>query len=64
MLSFEQCYLRKKKIGEDVSIHSAPAFSSQPDLGKPHETSELSSVQFGLIPCVQSSTVSPWPGLL
>lgn len=38
---------------------------SQPDLGKPHQTSELACVQFGLIPwCAGQHCVSPWPDLL
>lgn len=38
---------------------------SRPDLGKPHQTSELACVQFGEIPwCAGQHCVSPWPGLV
>lgn len=55
----------KQKLEKDVSFTVLRPLDFKPDLGKPHQTSEIACVQFGPIPwCAGLHCVPPWPDLL
>lgn len=50
---------------EDVSFSVLWPFTFNPDLGKPHQTSEMACMQFGPIPwCAGLNCMSPWRDML
>lgn len=63
-LSFQNSPV-KQNMEKDVSFTVLKPLDFKPDLGKPHQTSEIACVQFGRIPwCAGLHCVSPWPDLL